>query len=302
MYRTYCQKQKDKTARTVTVKVAPVGESVRELSFASLEKVFALQDHHNNNCTSSFKEKGRERDRDRVNMGRQGYVGTGEDVQRIARQQKEREEERKKFDEARSRAEKAGTSSSGTGLNFKQFGAGSTEALERNFRNETVGLVTREEFAEKRATLQERYEEEEKERKRAASEQALKDRRRKRSELKAKASKLSFAEEEDEEEEGGDDEFAGDLFQNPFKKNKKFSNFGKNPDAETSFLPDKDRELEQEKRRDELREEFLKEEELAKKKPLKIVYSYWNGSGNRKETTVMQGDTGKIGIGRDDTR
>eukprot|EP00983_Pelagomonas_calceolata_P011276 362750-Pelagomonas_calceolata.AAC.4 len=56
-----------------------------------------------------------------------GYVGTAEDSNRIRRQEKQREEQRKKH-----------------------------EALEHAFKNETIGLVTKEEFIKKRMTLAER--------------------------------------------------------------------------------------------------------------------------------------------------
>ena len=221
-------------------------------------------------------------------MGRQGYVGNSADVQRIRRKEKEREEERRKFDEAKSRVESGAKADA-----FKQFGAaGSSETLEQAFRNETVGLVSRADFAEKRANLQEKYEEEERERKRAAEEKALDERRRKRSQLRAKASKLSFVGGDDDED---DDGYAFDLF--PADKastkasTKKFANYGKNPDAETKFLPDVDRELEERKRREELKAEFLKQEEEAKAQSLKITYSYWDGGGHRREVTTRQGDT-----------
>lgn len=212
-------------------------------------------------------------------MGLQGYVGTSGDAQRIVRQEKEREEERRKFEEARSRAETAGENA------FKSFGAGSSEMLEQTFRNETVGLVSRAEFAEKRATLQERYEQEQQEKRKAADDQVEKERQRRRNELKANANKLSFADEEDEDEEG---DFP---LEPPRKVLKKVANYGKNPDAETSFLPDKDREMEEAIRREKLKEEFLQQEEAAKQQPLKIVYSYWDGSGHRKDVTIKQGDT-----------
>ena len=241
-----------------------------------------------------------------VAMGRQGYVGTSGDVHRIQRQQKEREEERKRFEEARRRAEDAPSTT------FKQFGAGKGETLEQAFRNETVGLVTRKEFAEKRANLEVRYEEEERERERAAEEKALNERRRKRSQLQARASKLSFVgcdDDDDDDEadkEGGDGYAANLVFRGKggglssssssfgfgsANKRKKFSTYGKNPDAETQFLPDVDKELEQAKRREELKEEFLKAEKEAKEQPLRIVYSYWDGGGHRKELSIKQGDT-----------
>ena len=47
-----------------------------------------------------------------------------------------------------------------------------TQAIETVFKNETIGLVTREEFVNKRATVQERFEEEVLKRKRQAEEDA----------------------------------------------------------------------------------------------------------------------------------
>lgn len=47
-----------------------------------------------------------------------------------------------------------------------------TQAIETVFKNETIGLVTREEFVSKRATVQERFEEEVLKRKRQAEEDA----------------------------------------------------------------------------------------------------------------------------------
>ena len=41
----------------------------------------------------------------------------------------------------------------------------------------------------------------------------------------------------------------------------------------------------------ELEEEFRKAEAEAKAQPLKIVYSYWDGGGHRREVTTRQGDT-----------
>ena len=47
------------------------------------------------------------------------------------------------------------------------------QAVEAAFKNETVGLVTREQFVEKRATIEDRLKEEEKRRRHAAEEEAL---------------------------------------------------------------------------------------------------------------------------------
>lgn len=128
-------------------------------------------------------------------MGLQGYVGNAEDVRRIRRQEKQRESEKKKFEDLR-KASAANIDAAG----LRQFGAGAsevglhnwlvsrssssrtlcltlfysplTQAIETVFKNETIGLVTREEFVSKRATVQERFEEEVLKRKRQAEETA----------------------------------------------------------------------------------------------------------------------------------
>lgn len=47
------------------------------------------------------------------------------------------------------------------------------QAIEAAFKNETIGLVTREQFVEKRQTIEERLKEEEKRRRHEAEEEAL---------------------------------------------------------------------------------------------------------------------------------
>ena len=47
------------------------------------------------------------------------------------------------------------------------------QAIEHAFKNETVGLVTREQFVEKRLTIEERLKEEEKKRRHEVEEEAL---------------------------------------------------------------------------------------------------------------------------------
>lgn len=78
-----------------------------------------------------------------------GYVGTTQDSIRIRRQEKQREEQRKKYadltKEKQSQVQSAG---------LREFGVSSAEAYEAAFKNETVGLVTREEFMRKQATIQ----------------------------------------------------------------------------------------------------------------------------------------------------
>lgn len=137
--------------------------------------------------------------------GMGGYVGNTHDKARVTRQEKEREEAKQKFEEAKRKAEEgaglrkfgAGTTEVSSWQDWSQ-GWGNAwrracshpgaplvmvlpthmplplrlaQTLETAFKNETVGLFTRQEFVEKRATIGDRLQEEKK-RQRAADEEA----------------------------------------------------------------------------------------------------------------------------------
>lgn len=68
----------------------------------------------------------------------------------------------------------------------------------------------------------------------------------------------------------------------PSKKGK----FRKNPNVDTSFLPDREREEAERKERERLRVEWLDKQEETKTEEIEVVYSYWDGSGHRKSVTV----------------
>jgi protein FAM50 len=255
-----------------------------------------------------------------------GYVGTSEDAQRLRKLDKQREEQRKKFEELQEKKKREAAG-------LRQFGASKAEAYEAAFKSETVGLVTRKEFLEKRATIQERLEEDEA-RERAAADAAAaadKARRKKEKEAKRAKAKLSFAADvsvgaggdvvaaarrasaarstdgcvhptrrssrarcasmhpspvphhtpqEDDEDEGGDGEpaaspstaaaaadgggggssgdgpstsGAGAPEAPPAAKRPKFSRLGKDPGVATNFLPDRDREMQEEELRQQLK-------------------------------------------------
>lgn len=55
---------------------------------------------------------------------------------------------------------------------------------------------------------------------------------------------------------------------------------------DTSFLPDRDREEQERKIREELRQEYLKEQERIKLEDIDIVCSFWDGAGHRSVVTV----------------
>jgi len=65
----------------------------------------------------------------------------------------------------------------------------------------------------------------------------------------------------------------------------------KNPNVDTSFLPDREREEAERKEREELRQEWLRKQEELKVEDIEITYSYWDGSGHRKSVVCKKGDT-----------
>ncbi|KAE8716860.1 Protein XAP5 CIRCADIAN TIMEKEEPER [Hibiscus syriacus] len=131
-----------------------------------------------------------------------GYVGTAQDSLRIRRLEKQREAERRKIQELKT---KSASDKGQPGL--LQFGSSTSEILETAFKKETVGLVTREQYVEKRVNIRNKIEEEEKEKlqKLQQEEEELQLQKRKKRKVKGN-SRLSFAddlengsEEEDEE-------------------------------------------------------------------------------------------------------
>lgn len=118
-------------------------------------------------------------------------------------------------------------------------------------------------------------------------------------------SKLSFADDEEEEEsstasspkdikgkkraQDNDDDDSKDSKSPstpPSEPVLKKSKFGKDPNIDTSFLPDREREEEERRVREELRQEWLSKQQKIKNETIQITYSYWDGSGHRKEVEV----------------
>ena len=97
---------------------------------------------------------------------------------------------------------------------------------------------------------------------------------------KAAKSALSFALDDEGDEENGSPSLDGE--EPPVKKSKS----RKNPEVDTSFLPDRDREEAERREREELRQEWLRKQDELKIEDIEITYSYWDGSGHRKSVMV----------------
>ncbi|XP_006660891.1 protein XAP5 CIRCADIAN TIMEKEEPER [Oryza brachyantha] len=208
-----------------------------------------------------------------------GYVGTGQDAVKIRRLQKQRDAELRKIEELKNKS-----SDGQPGL--LQFGSSTSEILETAFKKETVGLVTREQYVEKRVNIRTKIEEEEKEKlqKLQQEEEELQMQKRKKRRVRGDQ-RLSFC---DDIENGSDeDDFEN---QEPQKKHGPIK-LGKDPTVETSFLPDREREAEEQAERERLKKQWLREQELIKNEPLTITYSYWDGTGHRRVIQVRKGDS-----------
>lgn len=169
-------------------------------------------------------------------------------------------------------------------------------AVEQQLKTSTIGLVTLDEMKAKQENIvkererklaqKEREKEQEKERALAAK-QAEKNKQKKQ------IQSLSFNLDEDEEEsaQSSEDEkpepvaIVKEEFQPPVAKKIK-----KNPDVDTSFLPDREREEEENKLREELRQEWAMKQTALKEEEIEITFSYWDGSGHRRSVTMKKGE------------
>lgn len=169
-------------------------------------------------------------------------------------------------------------------------------AVEQQLKTSTIGLVTLNEMKAKQENIvkererklaqKEREKEQEKERALAAK-QAEKNKQ------KRQIQALSFNLEEDEDEE---DVEIPNVVTKTSVKSKNVQQYKhvpkkikKNPDVDTSFLPDREREEEENRLREELRQEWAKKQNALKEEEIEITFSYWDGSGHRRGVIMKKG-------------
>lgn len=163
---------------------------------------------------------------------------------------------------------------------MKEFQGGTMELVDMAWKAATVGLVTREEFQEKQIHI---HREEGPERNESSRTERMVGGK---SDKKKKNAVLSFAFDDDEENE---DE---DVCADPGSVGGAVvARLGKDPSVQTDFLPDRDKELEEERLRTLREEEQKRIQDIIRNEPLSITYSYFNGSGHRRSVTVRKGDT-----------
>jgi protein FAM50 len=234
---------------------------------------------------------------------------------RAASLEKKRQREQEEFEE-RKRKITFDAAQQKVSIHSK-FAGGTGSVIERSFKSKTVGLVSAADFkaaaieAEKPAEAEQAQLETEEERARREK-AAKKVRKRKLKEKRKIMSTLSFAGDEEAQDfytpEDGD---LDDINNNKDSNNNKESSnsnmddndndlhaptttskgMKKNPSVDTSFLPDKARDEQAAAERIRLEQEWKDRQELVKQERLQITYSYWDGSGHRRECKCCKGDT-----------
>lgn len=91
--------------------------------------------------------------------------------------------------------------------------------------------------------------------------------------------------EEEVEEEEEERPWKRDSDESP-KLSKKIK---KDPNVDTSFLPDREREEEENRLREELRQEWAEKQQRLKEEEIDITFSYWDGSGHRRTVRIKKG-------------
>ncbi|WFD33650.1 L-threonylcarbamoyladenylate synthase [Malassezia cuniculi] len=144
------------------------------------------------------------------------------------------------------------------------------DTIEDALKMETVGLVRLEDFQKKREELMEH-----KKRETQKREQQMEEKRNKRrKELARSVAALSFSAEEE-------------IAPPPRKRREKSV---RNPEVDTSFLPDREREEAERREREELREEWHARQAELKKEAIHVEFDYWDGSAHAAAVDSTKGE------------
>ncbi|KJE88663.1 hypothetical protein CAOG_00271 [Capsaspora owczarzaki ATCC 30864] len=196
--------------------------------------------------------------------------------------------------------------------------AARVDAVEDKLKSETVGLVTLDDFTARRARLELERAKQVAAAKLAAEEMEKSQNAVAPPKAKVVTGALSFNMDDEEEEgdggaasEDGEDSedsssdegdsnqatdegapikrAAEETAEDAAKDRSKKLKLMKNPEVDTSFLPDRQREEAERQEREQLRAEWFDQQERIKNEEIDIVYSFWDGSGHRRVAKVKKG-------------
>jgi len=221
------------------------------------------------------------------------YGGQASDGMRAARHAKARQIE---IEDAELRKRKLADSLKVSNIENK-FSA-HYDAVEQEIKASTVGLVTIDQMKQtQERAMMEREKLLAKKEKEAKKEE--KEKLKAKEKAKAKEAKklkaLSFDPDEEEDFDDEDDDKSNDKM-NKSKEDDtspeiKKRRFGMNPDVDTAFLPDRDRDEEENIMREKLRQQWEEKQKSTKEEEVEITYSYWDGSGHRKTINMKKGNS-----------
>ncbi|XP_014117330.1 PREDICTED: protein FAM50A, partial [Pseudopodoces humilis] len=207
------------------------------------------------------------------------YKGAASEAGRALQLMKKRERQREHMEQLRQRIQEENIMKSNIDKKFSAH----YDAVEAELKSSTVGLVTLNDMKAKQEALVKEREKQLAKREQSRELQLKLERQRERQrkqEAQRKISSLSFSLGDEEEEEDGEEAEGG-----------AGGKLGKNPDVDTSFLPDRDREEEENRLREELRQEWEAKQEKIKNEEIEITFSYWDGSGHRRTVKMKKGNT-----------
>lgn len=176
-------------------------------------------------------------------------------------------------------------------------------AVEQQLKTSTIGLVTLNEMKAKQENIvkeRERKLAQKEQEKEQEKERALAAKQAEKNKQKRQIQALSFNLDEDESEHSDVESDAKSEKSEKFEKIEKPKNedsgplikkIKKNPDVDTSFLPDREREEEENRLREELRQEWARKQNALKEEEIEITFSYWDGSGHRRSVIMKKGNS-----------
>ena len=136
----------------------------------------------------------------------------------------------------------------------------------------TKGLVSKAEFARRREELEKVQQ--------AEAVAGASEKKKKKKKAKASSSVLSFGDEDGED--GSTDAPEPAFVPKKLKKN---------PNVDTGFLPDAEREAALLAKKQELARVWQEEQDAIKREMIEVTYSYWDGKGHRNSVKVPKGFT-----------
>lgn len=161
---------------------------------------------------------------------------------------------------------------------------GRRDTMEDTLKMETVGLVRLEDFQRKREELLAHRERESTQGDRSREEK----RARRRKEQARSAAALSFSLDEDEDGAAAAEAAGAAAAPPPQKKRRERS--VRNPEVDTSFLPDRERDAAERREREELREEWHARQAQLKQEHMHVDFVFWDGSAHPGALDATKGE------------